>query len=188
MKIWKWKGESVIFKQNCELAGLRVCELACKQNSLIMNKRKRTIKLIFGLVVILGAMSYFIYAAAKSSWAYYYSVDEFAEATEAGALKPGANPGQVPLSGTIRLAGKVVANSLEHTEQSGIARFRLAGNKHEIEVAYEGPVAGTFQGGKEVLVEGRWGKDGIFKAEQVLTRCESKYKARLSTESEKNGN
>jgi cytochrome c-type biogenesis protein CcmE len=41
-------------------------------------KKKTVVKIIVGVVLIGGAMSYFIYQAMQSSYAYYYSVDDLA--------------------------------------------------------------------------------------------------------------
>jgi cytochrome c-type biogenesis protein CcmE len=48
-------------------------------------------------------------------------------------------------------------------------------------VVYKGVRPGSFEDGVEVLVEGRY-KDGVFTAENVLTKCPSKYEAKTNTQ------
>ena len=40
-------------------------------------KTKTIVKILVGVFVIGGGIGYFMYKAMQSSWAYYYSVDEF---------------------------------------------------------------------------------------------------------------
>ena len=129
----------------------------------------KTGKVIIGTVVIGLAVAYLLYEAAKSSWAYYYSVDEFAK----------SQPAKINGSYIIRLAGVVKAGSIKADADKMQIDFELAGEKNSVPVRYYGALPENFSDGKEVLVEGRAGADGVFNASQILTRCESKYKARL---------
>jgi len=130
---------------------------------------RKTEKIVIGIVVIGLAAAYLLYEAAKSSWAYYYSADEFAE----------NQPAKISGSYIIRLAGAVKAGSIKYDGDKMQLDFELAGQKNSVPVRYSGAMPGNFADDKEVLVEGRAGADGVFNANQVLTRCESKYKVKL---------
>lgn len=130
---------------------------------------RKVTKVIIGTVVIGFAVAYLLYEAAKSSWAYYYSVDEFAE----------NQPAKINGDYVVRLAGTVKAGSIKVNADKLQMDFELAGQKNSVPVRYYGMLPKNFADGKEVLVEGRADANGVFNAGQVLTRCESKYKAKL---------
>ena len=53
------------------------------------------------------------------------------------------------------------------------------GEKTEIPVSYSKTVPDNFTDGIEVVVAGRLDPSGNFQADKLMTRCESKYKAKL---------
>lgn len=136
--------------------------------AVIMNRRK-LIKIVVGVVVISSAAGYLLYSAAESSYVYYYSVDEFAAERDSGA---GANR-------MVRLAGRVKAGSTARDAGKGELEFVLAGEDKSLAVKYNGIVPRNFEDDKEVIVEGRIGAGGVFEARLIITRCESKYQAKL---------
>jgi len=129
--------------------------------------RKQT-KTVISVVVIGSAAVYLLYLSAGSSFVYYYSVDEFlpraADITDAR---------------TVRLAGRVRRGSIRQNTEKLKLEFDLAGKTGIITVKYAGTVPDNFEQGREVLVEGNINKDGIFTADRIMTRCESKYSSRL---------
>ena len=130
-------------------------------------KRKTIVKTIIGVVLIGGAMAYFIHQAMQSSWAYYYSVDDFS--ARSSAVK----------NHSLRIAGRVKQGSVVRDLQKMSLNFTLAGSENELMVHYEGSVPDNFAEGREVVVEGRLDTTGIFQADMLMTRCESKYKAKV---------
>ncbi|HDZ69378.1 MAG TPA: cytochrome c maturation protein CcmE [Phycisphaerales bacterium] len=130
--------------------------------------RTRTIvKALIGIFVIGGGIGYFMYQAMQSSWSYYYSVDDFS--ANSPAVK----------NHSLRIAGTVKQGSVIRDLQKMRLTFTLAGSKAEVPVRYEGPVPDNFAEGKEVVIEGRLDTNGVFRAETLMTRCESKYKAKV---------
>jgi cytochrome c-type biogenesis protein CcmE len=130
-------------------------------------KTKIIVKALIGVIIIGGGMGYFIYQTMQSSWAYYYSVDEFS------ANKAVVN-GQ-----SLRIAGTVKSGSISRDLQKMNLTFTLSGTKTEIPVSYIGTVPDNFEEDKEVVIQGRLDTKGIFQADLLLTRCESKYKVKL---------
>ena len=127
---------------------------------------KTVVKLAIGILVIGGGIGYFMYQAMQSSWAYYQSVDEFTTGT--------AGQGQ-----TFRLAGRVKAGSVERDLQNMTLRFTLAGAQAQLPVQYKGTTPDNFMEDREVVVEGRLAATGVFQADMLMTRCESKYQAKV---------
>jgi cytochrome c-type biogenesis protein CcmE len=130
-------------------------------------KKKTVVKIIVGVVLIGGAMSYFIYQAMQSSYAYYYSVDDLA-ADEAAAQNH-----------SLRIAGRVKKGTVQNDLQNMRLSFQLTGTQATLPINYEGVVPDNFTDDIEVVVEGHLGTTGVFQADKLMTRCESKYKAKV---------
>lgn len=129
--------------------------------------RKTILKIAVGVLVIGGGIGYFMYQAMQSSWAYYYSVDDF---SAAGAGVQGQS---------FRLAGRIKPGSVERDLEHVTLRFTLAGQRAELPVQYKGVTPDNFVEGREVVVEGRLASGGVFQADTLMTRCESKYQAKV---------
>jgi cytochrome c-type biogenesis protein CcmE len=130
-------------------------------------KTKVIVKLVIGIVVIGGGVGYFMYQAMQSSWAYYYSVDDFSAA------------GAAAREHSFRLAGRVKPGSVVRDLESVTLQFTLAGAQTELPVQYKGVTPDNFTENREVVVEGRLTAAGIFQADNLMTRCESKYQAKV---------
>ncbi len=128
---------------------------------------KTVVKVGIGILVIGGGIGYFMFQAMQSSWAYYYSVDDFAAA---GSTSQGQS---------FRLAGRVKPGSIERDLQNLTLRFTLAGAQAQLPVQYKGVTPDNFTEDREVVVEGRLAASGVFLADTLMTRCESKYQAKV---------
>jgi len=130
-------------------------------------KAMAVVKWMVGFVVIGGGLTYFMVQAMQSSYSYYYSVEEFLSASEQVRNAP------------LRLAGKVKPGTVARDIEKLALAFTLTGGQAEIPVAYTGTVPDNFTEDIEVVVQGRLDPSGTFEAESVMTRCESKYKAKV---------
>ena len=130
-------------------------------------KMKIIMKIVIGVVLIGGAMTFFVVQAMRSSWSYYYSVDEFS-----------ANRSAVK-NHSLRIAGRVKRGSIVRDLEKVSLNFTLAGSQTELPVQYKGPVPDNFAEDREVVVEGRLDTTGVFRADMLMTKCESKYKAKV---------
>lgn len=130
-------------------------------------KTKVIVKLVIGIVIIGGGVGYFMYQAMQSSWAYYYSVDDFSAA------------GAAAQEHSFRLAGRVKPGSVVRDLENVTLQFTLAGAQAELPVQYKGATPDNFTENREVVVEGRLTAAGIFQADNLMTRCESKYQAKV---------
>ena len=127
-------------------------------------------KTLTGIIVIGGGIGYFMYQTMQSSWAYYYSVDDFS-ASDSAAQEY-----------SFRLAGRVKPGTVVRDMENVALRFTLAGAESELPVAYRGVIPDNFVENREVVVEGRMAAAGVFQADKLLTRCESKYQAKVKPE------
>lgn len=130
-------------------------------------KSLTVVKWVLGIVVIGGGLTFFMVQAMQSSYSYYYSVDDFLAGD------------QQLQSASLRLAGKVKPGTVTRDIQKLTLNFTLAGTQAEIPVAYTGTVPDNFTDDIEVVVQGKLDPSGAFNADSVMTRCESKYKAKV---------
>jgi cytochrome c-type biogenesis protein CcmE len=130
-------------------------------------KTKVIVKLAIGIIVIGGGVGYFMYQAMQSSWSYYYSVDDFSAA------------GAATQEHSFRLAGRVKPGSVVRDLENVTLKFTLAGAQAELPVQYKGVTPDNFTEDREVVVEGRLAGTGVFQADNLMTRCESKYQAKV---------
>jgi len=129
--------------------------------------RKTIVKIVAGVVLIGGSMSYFTYQAMRSSWAYYYSVDDLAAHEDAAR------------NHSLRIAGRVKQGSVQNDLHNMRLTFNLTGSQTALPVVYAGVVPDNFGEDIEVVVEGHLAATGEFQADKLLTRCESKYRAKV---------
>jgi len=122
-------------------------------------------KFILGGVVIVAALAWLGFVGFQESKAYYITVDEYA------AMK-GNLDGK-----TLKLAGDVVAGSIDRTKPQ--MEFVISSRENRIKVRYIGKaiIPDTFKDGSKALVEGKPAGDGSFQASHIEAKCASKYEA-----------
>ena len=131
-------------------------------------KTKTILKVLVGVIVIGGGMGYFMYRAMQTSWLYYYSVDDFVAQSS------------IAQNHSLRIAGKVEKGSIKHDLQNMNLTFKMSGSEITVPVSYNGVVPDNFAEDIEVVVQGRLDTSGVFQADKLMTRCESKYKAKVN--------
>ena len=130
-------------------------------------KTKIFVKILVGVIVIGGGIGYFMWQAMRSSWSYCYSVDEFAQ--QKSAVQ----------NYSLRVVGNVKTGSIERNLKEMRLNFILRGSDTSVPVSYTGVVPDNFAEEIEVVVQGRLDTNGIFQADKLMTKCESKYKAKV---------
>ena len=130
-------------------------------------KTKIIVKVLIGVVVIGGGIGYFMWQAMQSSWSYYYSVDDFAKQKS------------IAQNHSLRIAGRVKNGSTERDLKEMRLSFILSGADTSVPITYKGVVPDNFAEDREVVVQGRLDTNGVFQADKLMTKCESKYKAKV---------
>ncbi|MDP6544025.1 MAG: cytochrome c maturation protein CcmE [Phycisphaerae bacterium] len=120
------------------------------------------LKLTVGGVLLAVFIGYLGYAGIAAGSSYYLSVDSYMSSQEYHSER-------------VRLHGKVGREGLSLESGGAGARFVLLGDASQIAVRYEGVVPDLFKVGGEVVVMGRMGKDDVFEAAELMTKCASKY-------------
>ena len=129
-----------------------------------MWKRK---KFLIGGIIILLAIGSLGFMAFKGAATYYYTVTE--------AIAPGNS-----LSGqNIRVAGQVAPGSVvqEASNNKNISFVLLdtINTGDHLSVTYNGNLPDAFKEGNDAVVEGSLSSSGVFKAQQIIVKCPSKY-------------
>ncbi len=125
--------------------------------------RTRT-KLLIGAMALAGAVGYLGVTGARSGWVYYVDVDQFVRSAEAQARRA-------------RVHGVAASEGFDSRPTELCASFVLTGASRQLPVVYRGPVPDLFEAGRQVVIEGRMGPDGVFEADVLMTKCASKYEA-----------
>ena len=118
-------------------------------------------KLILGAAVIVCALGFVAYQGARSSIVYYLTPTEFSGRPDLQQAR-------------VRLAGRVVAGSIQ--KSGGETRFAIADGAARYPVRFAGALPDLFADDRQVLVEGRLDRDGVFQAAQVITTHPVEYK------------
>jgi len=81
----------------------------------------------------------------------------------------------------IKVGAHVVPGSVQRDAGSRTIAFRISDGTQEFPVQYTGLVPDTFTDASniEVIVEGKFSRDGVFHATEVLAKCGSRYEAEL---------
>ncbi len=124
-----------------------------------------------GLVGVALVVTYLVWTGINDTMVYYLTPTELvAKVSEDPAFH----------SVGVKVSGKVVPGSYEKGDGELVHLFDV----HDIEhtevlfpVVYSGVLPDTFTDEIEVVLEGRFGEDGVFRAKTLLTKCGSRYEA-----------
>jgi cytochrome c-type biogenesis protein CcmE len=80
----------------------------------------------------------------------------------------------------VKMEAKVVPGSVTRDAASQTIDFKVSDGAQTYDVTYRGLAPDTFTDQKdiEVVVEGRLGRDGVFRATTLLAKCGSRYEAK----------
>jgi cytochrome c-type biogenesis protein CcmE len=122
-------------------------------------------KYLIGGAIVLAAVIYLLYLSFGSSVSYYVTVSEFYNRIN-------------ELEDTsIRVAGVITDNSIEWDAEEVELKFAITEGGKNMAVIYGGAQPAGFKAGSNLLVEGKYGSDGVFRATQLILKCPSKYES-----------
>ena len=131
-----------------------------------MNKKSRT-RLLVATGVIVAVFVVGVVFLVQRQGAYYRQVSDLTGQYDGKNVKVG---GKV-LQGTIRRDASGVHFSMED----------LTGKTTTVNVLYSGQMPNTFNAGVDVVVVGKYASNGaLITADQLQTKCPSKYKGQAS--------
>jgi cytochrome c-type biogenesis protein CcmE len=112
--------------------------------------------------ILLAAVIYLLYLSFGNAVSYYLTVSEF---YDRGAELQDVN---------IRLAGKIEGPIDWNAEEIEL-KFTITEGGASLPVIYRGTQPSGFSTGSNILVEGKYSSDGVFRARQLILKCPSKY-------------
>jgi cytochrome c-type biogenesis protein CcmE len=127
-------------------------------------------KFLVGAAVIVASVVLLIAQGVKETGVYFLTPSEL-------AAKTSADPSFYDLG--LKMGAKVVPGSIRRDPTNRQIDFEVSDGSRSYPVTYRGLVPDTFTDANdiEVIVEGRLGRDGVFRATEVLAKCGSRYEA-----------
>jgi cytochrome c-type biogenesis protein CcmE len=127
-------------------------------------------KFLIGAGTIVASVVLLIAQGVKETGVYFLTPSEL-------AAKTTADPTFYDVG--LKMGAKVVPGSIRRDDHNRQVDFQVSDGIQSYPVTYRGLVPDTFTDANdiEVIVEGRLGRDGIFRATEVLAKCGSRYEA-----------
>ena len=127
-------------------------------------------KFLLGAGVIVASVGLLIAQGVKETGVYFLTPTEL-------AAKTSADPSFYDMG--LKVGAKVVPGSIRRAPDNRRIDFEMSDGVRSYPVTYRGLVPDTFTDANdiEVIVEGRLGRDGVFRATEVLAKCGSRYEA-----------
>jgi cytochrome c-type biogenesis protein CcmE len=127
-------------------------------------------KFLIGAGVIVASVGLLIAQGVKETGVYFLTPTEL-------AAKTSADPTFYDTG--LKMGAKVVPGSIRRDADNRRIDFEVSDGVRSYPVTYRGLVPDTFTDANdiEVIVEGRLGRDGVFRATEVLAKCGSRYEA-----------
>ena len=127
-------------------------------------------KFVFGALVIVAGVVGLIISGVKETGVYFLTPTELMAKTQADPTFHDVG---------LKVGAHVVPGSVRRQDRT--IDFRVSDGSHEFPVTYTGLIPDTFTDASniEVIVEGKYGRDGVFHATEVLAKCGSRYEAEI---------
>jgi len=145
-------------------------------------------KFIIGGAVILAAVVYLIVTSTQANAEYFMTIDELKAQSQNVVGK------------NLRISGAVVGDTIQYEPQTLTLSFEVANvtgdnnqveaqgglaavlhaavidpNRNRIKIIYIGPKPDLLKNEAQAIMTGQLGADGVFRADELLLKCPSKY-------------
>ena len=124
-----------------------------------------------GLVGVALVVTYLVWTGISDTMVYYLTPTEL-------LAKVDADPSFRSVG--VKVSGRVVPGTYRKGEGELVHLFQVQDIEHEeisFPVRFQDVLPDTFTDETEVVLEGRFGDDGVFEAKTLLTKCGSRYEA-----------
>lgn len=127
-------------------------------------------KFLLGAVVIVAGVTGLIITGVKETGLYFLTPTQLVDRTRTDPTFHDVG---------LKVGAKVVPGSVHRAART--IDFRITDGTSEFPVTYTGIVPDTFTDASniEVIVEGKYGRDGVFHATEVLAKCGSRYESAI---------
>ena len=130
----------------------------------VLTQRRKLIIAGFAMALALG---YLMYIAFQSAAVFYLTVDEL------------LGKGDAMYGETVRVSGKLIQDSYQQPPSGSVeAQFSLTSGTQPLPAVYSGPINDLFfNEHSEIILEGQYSDDGVFRASNMIIKCPTKYQA-----------
>lgn len=129
--------------------------------------RPRT-KFLIGASLVLTTAGYLMASSIRQTGMYFLTPTELAAKLEADPTLHGVG---------VKLGARVVPGSIARSAGGREYAFMVTDGAKTVPVLYRGIAPDTFTDDVDVVVEGRMGQDGTFRATTLLAKCASRYES-----------
>lgn len=127
---------------------------------------KARTKFMAGGILVLGTAGYLMASSIESTAMYYVTPSELAARVRADPTF---------LETGVKVGARVVSGSIERAPGGRQVAFKVTDGAQSYPVVYRGLIPDTFTDSVDVVLEGRLGRDGTFRATTLLAKCASRY-------------
>jgi cytochrome c-type biogenesis protein CcmE len=137
--------------------------------------KRKQLKFVLGSVVIILTLAFLGYSGYQESKSYYLTVTELYAKKDSSYEK------------RLKVAGDVVPGSIVREGKN--IKFVISQENNTLPVVYVGTDAppDTFVDRAQAVVEGKYGRDGVFTANHMQAKCASKYEKEVAAGVRKSG-
>jgi cytochrome c-type biogenesis protein CcmE len=127
-----------------------------------MKNRHKRFALIVGGLATLGIVAALLLNAFQSNLVFFFTPTQ-------------VNSGEAPQERTFRIGGMVRTGSVQRQSGNLTIEFIVTDTAKEVPVVYSGILPDLFREGKGVVAQGKLGRDGVFRADEVLAKHDENY-------------
>jgi cytochrome c-type biogenesis protein CcmE len=127
-------------------------------------------KFLTGALIIVAGVLFLIVTGVRETGLYFLTPTELVARTTADPTFHDVG---------LKVGARVVPGSIRRDDAARRVDFEVTDGTSRFPVTYVGLVPDTFTDANdiEVIVEGKFGRDGVFHATEVLAKCGSRYEA-----------
>jgi cytochrome c-type biogenesis protein CcmE len=120
---------------------------------------------LVGAILVLGGFGYLIWGGLGSNLVYFLTPSELLARGDAAYETP------------VRLGGQVVPGSIDWNADALDLRFRVTDGTDTLLVQSSGAPPAMFKDTMGVVVEGSYGREGVFRSTNLMVQHSNEYKA-----------
>ena len=125
-------------------------------------------RFLIGCLLVVIVSGYLMASSIQETGIYYLTPSELASKTTSDSTF---------FETGVRMGARVVRGSIERERGGREVRFVVTDGAQAYPVTYRGIAPDTFTDEVDVVVEGRLGRDGTFRATTLLAKCASRYES-----------
>ncbi len=127
-----------------------------------MTPRRKRLWVVLGILAGVSASVALAFVAGRQDISFYYVPTQVAL-------------GKAPRDKDFRIGGLVMKGSVRRKPGDMTVHFVLTDYAHQVPVVYTGVLPDLFREGQGIIAHGQLGPNGVFVADEVLAKHDSKY-------------